>query len=916
MMIRPRLLIALLSVLLISPLISAESVAPESSSGAAGLHILVAEEQKGLHIQPRSIQLAVFMIENRTLSPVTVKPEFTLPVGWTPIMPSLPVTIPGEGTIPVYFSYQVPDSALGGEQEITCTISLPEGNSIQGTLYVSVDYVYDLQLTLMKTDPYVSAGESYAFDMILKNESNIDADLTIEISEEKGYSVNTGQSIERISLTPQEVILITATVSTPDDITVSEEHTIQVRAGIIGQEAVQEKELTIELIPSVPGESVWHTYPLTVKTNSILQFEDDTTMLNSIAISGSGSLLNDGSHLIDFSLTPPIFPSSEFSIFDTDVSVSYEQEHLYLYGGTDRAFPVPGVSGGTGLGIGMKLSIDEFSVQGALIDQEDELSAATFGTGIEYTLFGSHELSIGYIAPLDDPGTGTFGIKDRFFPYGTADLYAEFMMYPEDPEAFRYEISASEARKKYKYSLRREYSSPAYAEDEYGTDSYSLNGTLMAFSSLRLSAGFEQYMSNLRLSQSSDTAHTNQTLLFSAYWLPVSNISITIKQKAFRQWNLLETDALDTTIDTTSMNISYQRKWLTLRPSVSISRTRLIEDGAVFTSLISGLSSDFIFSQRTRISSSIDYDTGSNDAGVLDSLLSGTLSISVNPNSYISAYAGCSMTVYPYIPSNTSFGLRAGMTFQEDTVGTVAFNSQYALSPNSVGTEPEVSVTVSYTKPFVFDIPISLRRDIGSVEGIVFDQESGMPLQAVLVRIGDLSVLTDADGQYSFKAVSPGEHKLEVSAPEYDGFIVAGAYPVPMTIEEGENLVIDIPMTEKAMISGKVARFEMKPGTGTFFTPPEFLEEGGFSGLVVEISSEHGVRREATRTDGTFVFSSVIPGDMTIRVFTDSLPDSHELEEHTRDLQLEPGERRIVDFDVMPIVRQIKFVQEGVITID
>ncbi len=882
------------------------------------LQVTASQDQKGIRIQPRSIQMAVFFINNMTDQSQLIRPEFTLPVGWNPIMPPFPVTIAAGERQPVYFSYQVPETALGGEQEIICSITQPDGTVVSDSQIVFVEYLYKIQLSLMKSGLYVEAGESYTFDVLLKNESNIGAEFSLLFEEGFGYGISPDKNVESLFLEPQELVAVTIEVKTSKEIEEMVLHEVQVSAQILDQNISRTESTSMEIIPSIPGESAYHMYPISIKMRSSVEMGDELNNINSISITGSGSIRDDGSHVIDFSIKPPSFPFLSLDLTDTSVSLSYEHEGLFLYSGTQRSFPIVGLSLSSlsGLGIGTHYQLDDhLRIEGILVDPSSDDDESSFGFGIENVFSDGNNISLGFRAPIDAPEDGFLGMMTHFKPYGTATISGAALMSIEDSAAFSYQISAADSERLYDYALSRSFKSAAYAESEQGIDTYSLTGSMRVIPNLKISGSFDRNMNNISLIQSVSTSLTTQTIKFGVYWLPASNLSIQLNQEFYRQWDLLEQVSLQTLRDTTSLRFSYRKNKISLTPSVSIKSMRNTITGMTYSSMVSRINCDYTLNPRARFSSSVIYDSGANDPGITDSILSWSLATVLNPDIAVGVTAGFSQTYYPFEPDDSISSLRFGMTLQKEAFGALSFNFLHTLE-HEIGAISDVTVSIVYALPLTINIPVSLRTDVGSLEGVIYHKDTNLPLKRVLVTVGDMSVLTDDEGRYSFKALPPGEVTIGVSAPDHKDYIVAGKYPLELTIEKSGSHIVDIPMVEKATISGNVLRFEKKPGTGFFMIAPEYYKDGGFSGLVVELTGEFGVRREATKNDGTFSFTSVVPGAVQLRVYTEQLPDTHELVENLIEFTLEPGESSSHDFEVKPIVRLIQFVQEGVIAID
>lgn len=880
--------------------------------------VTASQEQAGQVVTPRSIQMAVFLVDNYSDTAISVTPEFSLPQGWRVIMPPFPLTVAPQASEAVYCSYQVPETALGGEQDIICRLPVAGMEPLEAVQTVFVEYLYDLSVQTILSELYVQAGQQYSYDIIIKNTSNREVDIQLAYEDPQDLDITLSED-PFFLLQPQESKKILVTVETKASLEEEIEHIVTYSAQIVGMEISKEVKASVKIIPVEPGESSWHHYPLTLSVNSKLSHSGELTHVSSFSLSGNGTLFDDGSHAFNFTITPPAFPSDSFNWADTKLSFSYEQKGLYLYTGTSQSYGLTGVSIGnvSGLGIGLQYKKEGTRFESFLVEPVTAtgVELEQFGVGLIQEFEDIAKVSFGYIAPMETPETGSIGFKCSMVPYGTASLSGSTVIKASNPAAFMYQLSASESQQVYDYSISRTFKSPEYADTEYGIDTYSIRGSFKMLSQLKLTGSFSRNMNNLALTNVLDTAVTNQTLNISGYWYPTSVLTIQLEQEQFKQWDLLQEQSLNLVRDTTSLRSSWRAGKFSIAPSYSYRSVKsLLSSTDNYASIVARLNSDYSFSPRTSLSSTLTYDSGSNERGTGDSMVTGTLAFFTSPNSHVRFSSSYVASVYPYDQQNSFSSIQATVSYQNEEFGSLSCSLLREMKADAA--ENKTTVSIAYNNPIRINVPVSLRSDIGSISGLVYNRETGEPVVKALVTAGALSVLTDSEGRYRFKAIPPGDIEIKVSSPELGSqYIVYGTYPITLTVEAEQDYVIDIPMIRKATLSGRLIRMDEKPGTSFFMAEPQFEENGGFGGLVVEITSEFGTRREATNIDGSFEFTAIPPGRVSFKVFTEQLPATHALKENEFTFELAPGEHKNLDLLVKQIVRRVQFMQQEVVNV-
>lgn len=96
----------------------------------------------------------------------------------------------------------------------------------------------------------------------------------------------------------------------------------------------------------------------------------------------------------------------------------------------------------------------------------------------------------------------------------------------------------------------------------------------------------------------------------------------------------------------------------------------------------------------------------------------------------------------------------------------------------------------------------------------------------------------------------------------------------------------------------------------------EKKEPTGIADVLVELSNTQETLRRITDQKGGFLFESVRPGVWHMKVYDHNIPTYHYIETAEQDISLEPGQSQEITIRVLPTVREIKFIDSGVIQPD
>ncbi|HQL65714.1 MAG TPA: carboxypeptidase-like regulatory domain-containing protein, partial [bacterium] len=237
--------------------------------------------------------------------------------------------------------------------------------------------------------------------------------------------------------------------------------------------------------------------------------------------------------------------------------------------------------------------------------------------------------------------------------------------------------------------------------------------------------------------------------------------------------------------------------------------------------------------------------------------------------------------------------------------------------------EDETSYMLTYTIPL--GIPICKKKNVGSIKGIVYDAESPdkKGISGVILRVNGKTAVTNSKGEYIFPSAVPGSYQIYVDRSSIGlDKITEQKLPITVEVKVGKSSNVDIGVVRSCNVFGKVIVIPGNNNENNGNGGVVIGEPGGKNGkkepeplanVLVELTNGEEVMRRTTNQKGEFLFDNVRPGSWHIKVYDHNLPSYHYLETPEQDITLKPGQNKEITIRVLPKIRQIKFIDEGVI---
>jgi uncharacterized membrane protein len=203
---------------------------------AQGLGIEVRPAEKEVfEAKPKEIISLTFRVTNTTSRQSEFVSEVKLPEGWDLITEDFPFELSGNEATTKLVSFIVPETAEAGRYKITYLVKMRKYPSIHD--FYTVDVVVlphsKLEVKLLETPQYITAGEYYQVRFLVTNNGNTEntVSMSIDSSENIPFTVDTDETLK---LTPWQSKTVTVWVEPDAKMAEMLKHRLRLTAQIVG----------------------------------------------------------------------------------------------------------------------------------------------------------------------------------------------------------------------------------------------------------------------------------------------------------------------------------------------------------------------------------------------------------------------------------------------------------------------------------------------------------------------------------------------------------------------------------------------------------------------------------------------------------------------------------------------------------
>ncbi|MBV8328245.1 hypothetical protein [Chryseobacterium sp.] len=235
-------------------------------------------------------------------------------------------------------------------------------------------------------------------------------------------------------------------------------------------------------------------------------------------------------------------------------------------------------------------------------------------------------------------------------------------------------------------------------------------------------------------------------------------------------------------------------------------------------------------------------------------------------------------------------------------------SGRYSLQRGELG-DKDFIFSLRYTwRP---NVPVQKIAEYTSLRGNI--RNLGVKkTDGVRLMLGNYLSVTDKDGNYIFKNISPGSYFLEMDRSTTDiNDITNIALPVPLQLVNKEN-TYNFGLTTAASIRGTIelSENEEKNQYGFVHFQPK-IEKKGKQSVIIEASGTDQTYRKIAVIGEPFDFTYLRPGDWKVKLYRNGLDKHYKVAIDSFQFTLKPGETHSINIHIVKQQSEIKYQQEA-----
>lgn len=923
---------------------------------AAGAHAIQAAEN-GIDVRlvsPATMDSQPGKIITLSLKATSLEQEnaelvesLQLPENWLSLVSQDRFALPSHGILVRLAAFQIPRECPAGRYTASYVVSGTGNHSMDRKIPVSINVLPTSKLTMLMEDSpdSVVAGDEFKARVRIVNEGNAPVEVELQADSHRKESPATIEPT-RISIPAGSSAVAIVSMKTDRRENHMVESLLQIRAistSDSGKSVSSSLNVVYNIIPRTSGESSLYNSIQTIMEYRSLSLGGSSA--SQVSWSGEGPLGDSSTDSLSFriqgtdgQMSKTLGWRDEYRLGYTSKDVSFHLgDHSYglsyltdyMHYGRGAAFDFhPVDSKGYG-GYYMKPCTDNYAqgVAGAYISRSPWKD-----TTLKLNMLASSQYSTHHREKVNSQ---IASVEATAKPLPNLNLHAEygFCVSDKDPTDTAYRLEASgKFAKKADFYLQTTHAGPDY-HGYYQDRDYTMGSvTLPITSRLNASASYSTWKSNMAFrpdlgrSPKEDYAQCNLHYNLRSHWYADLGLGRYHRQDMMSPANF---DYIESPV-----------------------RLSLGNSGKNYTCSLefrNGDHYDLLSNTANRMQAFrlfASYEPCANQVYTLHLDHSNThsggylfpggnsvgFSAAIKPSDRFSLVAW--WTNYTYadaLLNSNQMELSATYLAKDDRTWSLRVQRYYPGSAAS-----DTTVELLYTIPM--SLPVSVKRNIGSVTGRVYDsQRDGRPgIANALLYLNGLSSVTDENGYYSFPSLPKGTYSLKVDQKSI-GLNRVTEVRTPVAVQVATNSVtkLDLGVIDEVTVSGTVLLAIAPSGIvhpvespggltadssgglytaarvsadSTNDTPTSAAKPTGLENIVLELSNDSETVRRVTDNKGVFSFEDIRPGKWTLKVMKYNLPPNAYLQNPEAQLDLRPGERRDIAINVLPRLRLIKMV--------
>jgi len=830
------------------------------------------------------------------------------------------------------FGISIPPDTPPGVNEIKISVRSKKDPSISDkkSLNIKVLPFYRIGLSIEEKPERAISGQAYTVRAKLFNYGNlkIKARLELKIHPEARFTIEPSNSleVEKGGSRPFSIH-----VRVDENLKRKDRQVLRILASVEGieEKMAVEESFSLDIIPRIVGkEDPYHRIPSTLTLSGFYE-NTDRPLGGQIELSGAGNLDENGEKRVSFKFRGPKNEKRRYFYEKEEYRLSFATRNLniHLGDGYSNLTPLIGPSV-TERGIRVFYKMDRTEIKGLLSTPVEKYYKRDFSIGGRVSYQINERLNGG--ASLlrydfkDGPSDYLMGLEggiklDKILKLELEGVYLEQNGIPND-YAWRVNLSG-EPIEKFKYFFKNSHVGAYFPEGYSPGDLWAGGLTLPIYDKITGEFSFSKWKEKLNRRTSIEKTTQSDELFITGgiSWASLPKTDFSLQYRLYDRKDILE--PVDYNYQDHLLRISIHKDLLLFgirgylnsyieggvtEDRRSSQRRHLINLGFSATFRPSGWQTYTLFFNYGR-DYLADSDQKTYCLGIIGDFkpikrLSFNLSYLINQRYYERE----NEEKFTYLRQN----LKGRILYTLPNNHLIQLSSDYVKTKKEE--KPELSISLSYTIPL--GIPISKKKSVGTIKGVVYDEEDPKksPLRDVILLASGIPAVTDKEGRFVLPGLKPGKYFLQVERSSIGHNRTTGEKLEPITIKGGELISLNVGITRSARISGKVLLFTPKREfvTGETTREEDFIPSGGVGDALIEISRKDELLRQFTDIRGEFYFEDIRPGIWKVKIYEESLPALCFLKEKEFDLEIRPSEEKEIKIEVYKKPRKVTMIEE------
>lgn len=891
-----------------------------------------------IETEPKAVVTTAFRVTNLSSLEQEFEAEIDLPEGWKLITREFPFSLSPNQTEITLISFHVPSYALAGKYTLTYRVHSRDNPSLSDlyTFTVIVLTVRKLDIQVIKKTDYAIAGEKYSILYQVKNRSNQTELFRIAISNHDDLKLFMDRF--EYSLKPGESTQISVNIQSDENIKRQIKQVIF--AELISkttEEIMASVSSKVIIIPrNIKRSLPYRYYPIQTSLKAFRTFNMEDKYGFQLDVKGEGTLDEKKEKNLEFHLRgPSAYGKSVLGRYDEYNAHYYTDKYSIKLGDFRYSLSQLTEHSRYGRGIQGSINLNNFKVGGYF-----EKSRWMFGPTreiagfVDYYLNDDNYIGINYLNKKDDKQINDiYSVEGNVKIFKDTDIQLEGSVSNKNGKTeYARLFSLSGLEKGYAYSLRYIYATrnfPGYYRD---TKYIIANLSVPIISNLRLSGRIQDQKRNFDLDTTRYSAPYTKQYTFGLNYNLKSNFRFSVLMRQRSSEDRLPARLFDYEEDGFVLQLDSRLKYVGFSFYTNWGETynKITQKSAEMVRY--RFSSSLYLNKWQRYSFYAMYDKSSiyRIGNSKRWILGMDCNIHFSDKFYFSLRYKTNSSTEEYYTNRDL--LEGYLRYRLPNDHRISLQCRQTLLKNSID-KKETAFLLNYQAPF--NVPIGLKKYVGSVSGKVYNMETGDPLKNIIIRLNNFSVVTDDNGKFIFPALNPGKYLLSVDKASIGlDKITVPDTPISLEVLPKEEKELTINIVKGAILSGQINIYKYVSADDSSLKKQIIIEEqgktirkfylvgegkdgrslyknGGIPNIIVEIQNEDRVLRVVTDGHGQFKFSELKPGTWRVKLYDNNLPPYHKFEKEMFKVGLEPGDKHELQIKVFPIKRKIRFRNSG-----